>query len=136
MSSSRVLHLNAFLHDIGHHEAAWRLPESNPFDKRVVYSDDPSNASGNSAVTAGFGLTALVVGVAVVAALMIVDTLPRLEAGAGTTTALSVACAASLTLTSCGLLHATPVNAKPIANMAAPNALIATQRVFSEPFIT
>jgi FMN-dependent oxidoreductase (nitrilotriacetate monooxygenase family) len=26
------LHLNAFLHDIGHHEAAWRLPESKPFD--------------------------------------------------------------------------------------------------------
>jgi N-acetyl-S-(2-succino)cysteine monooxygenase len=32
MSSTRLLHLNAFLHDIGHHEAAWRLPESNPFD--------------------------------------------------------------------------------------------------------
>ncbi len=32
MSPSRLLHLNAFLHDIGHHEAAWRLPESNPFD--------------------------------------------------------------------------------------------------------
>ena len=32
MSESRSLHLNAFLHDIGHHEAAWRLPESNPFD--------------------------------------------------------------------------------------------------------
>jgi N-acetyl-S-(2-succino)cysteine monooxygenase len=32
MSTSRLLHLNAFLHDIGHHEAAWRLPESNPFD--------------------------------------------------------------------------------------------------------
>ena len=31
-SSSSSLHLNAFLHDIGHHEAAWRLPESNPFD--------------------------------------------------------------------------------------------------------
>ncbi|MEI9948514.1 MAG: LLM class flavin-dependent oxidoreductase [Pseudomonadota bacterium] len=25
------LHLNAFLHSVGHHEAAWRLPESNPF---------------------------------------------------------------------------------------------------------
>jgi FMN-dependent oxidoreductase (nitrilotriacetate monooxygenase family) len=24
------MHLNAFLHDIGHHEAAWRLPESDP----------------------------------------------------------------------------------------------------------
>jgi len=32
MSETRQLHLNAFLHDIGHHEAAWRLPESNPFD--------------------------------------------------------------------------------------------------------
>jgi FMN-dependent oxidoreductase (nitrilotriacetate monooxygenase family) len=32
MSETRRLHLNAFLHDIGHHEAAWRLPESNPFD--------------------------------------------------------------------------------------------------------
>ncbi|MCL2419402.1 MAG: LLM class flavin-dependent oxidoreductase [Conexibacteraceae bacterium] len=32
MSSTRLLHLNAFLHDIGHHEAAWRLPESNPYD--------------------------------------------------------------------------------------------------------
>jgi N-acetyl-S-(2-succino)cysteine monooxygenase len=30
--SVRLLHLNAFLHDIGHHEAAWRLPESNPLD--------------------------------------------------------------------------------------------------------
>src|ERR1700728_839017 len=30
--SSRLLHLNAFLHDIGHHEDAWRLPESNPLD--------------------------------------------------------------------------------------------------------
>jgi FMN-dependent oxidoreductase (nitrilotriacetate monooxygenase family) len=29
---ARLLHLNAFLHDIGHHEAAWRLPESNPLD--------------------------------------------------------------------------------------------------------
>jgi FMN-dependent oxidoreductase (nitrilotriacetate monooxygenase family) len=26
----RTLHLNAFLHSVGHHEAAWRLPESNP----------------------------------------------------------------------------------------------------------
>ncbi len=32
MSDTRTLHLNAFLHDIGHHEAAWRLPESNPLD--------------------------------------------------------------------------------------------------------
>lgn len=27
----RQLHLNAFIFDIGHHEAAWRLPESDPF---------------------------------------------------------------------------------------------------------
>jgi FMN-dependent oxidoreductase (nitrilotriacetate monooxygenase family) len=30
MSTDRKLHLNAFLHDVGHHEAAWRLPESDP----------------------------------------------------------------------------------------------------------
>ncbi len=30
MSSRRELHLNAFLMEAGHHEAAWRLPESNP----------------------------------------------------------------------------------------------------------
>ncbi|MFT3877356.1 MAG: LLM class flavin-dependent oxidoreductase [Propioniciclava sp.] len=29
-SSPRQLHLNAFLMEAGHHEAAWRLPESNP----------------------------------------------------------------------------------------------------------
>ena len=29
-SSSRQLHLNAFLMSTGHHEASWRLPESNP----------------------------------------------------------------------------------------------------------
>ena len=28
---SRRLHMNLFIHDIGHHEAAWRLPESRPF---------------------------------------------------------------------------------------------------------
>lgn len=28
---SRQLHLNAFVMDVGHHEAAWRLPESDPF---------------------------------------------------------------------------------------------------------
>src|SRR4051794_12271681 len=27
-SSPRQLHLNAFLHTVGHHESAWRLPES------------------------------------------------------------------------------------------------------------
>ncbi|MEV7629981.1 LLM class flavin-dependent oxidoreductase [Actinoplanes sp. NPDC089786] len=30
-SSRRKLHLNAFLMTVGHHEAAWRLPESDPF---------------------------------------------------------------------------------------------------------
>jgi FMN-dependent oxidoreductase (nitrilotriacetate monooxygenase family) len=30
-SSARQLHFNAFLMSSGHHEAAWRLPESNPF---------------------------------------------------------------------------------------------------------
>jgi len=30
MTTKRELHLNAFLMDVGHHEAAWRLPESNP----------------------------------------------------------------------------------------------------------
>ena len=29
--SGRPLHLNAFLMNVGHHEAAWRLPESDPF---------------------------------------------------------------------------------------------------------
>jgi len=31
MTSGKHLHLNAFLMGIGHHEAAWRLPESDPF---------------------------------------------------------------------------------------------------------
>jgi FMN-dependent oxidoreductase (nitrilotriacetate monooxygenase family) len=31
MPVGRQLHLNAFIHDVGHHEAAWRLPESDPF---------------------------------------------------------------------------------------------------------
>jgi len=33
MATTRVgrLHLNAFLMGVGHHEAAWRLPESDPF---------------------------------------------------------------------------------------------------------
>lgn len=30
MSTARKLHLNAFLMEAGHHEAAWRLPRSNP----------------------------------------------------------------------------------------------------------
>jgi FMN-dependent oxidoreductase (nitrilotriacetate monooxygenase family) len=30
MSRPGLLHLNAFLMSVGHHEAAWRLPESNP----------------------------------------------------------------------------------------------------------
>ncbi|MDB4975728.1 MAG: monooxygenase [Myxococcaceae bacterium] len=29
-NSRRQLHLNAFLHTVGHHESAWRLPESDP----------------------------------------------------------------------------------------------------------
>lgn len=31
MTRPGQLHLNAFLHDVGHHEAAWRLPESDPY---------------------------------------------------------------------------------------------------------
>jgi FMN-dependent oxidoreductase (nitrilotriacetate monooxygenase family) len=31
MTAQRQIHLNAFIHDVGHHEAAWRLPESDPF---------------------------------------------------------------------------------------------------------
>ena len=27
---TRQLHFNLFLHDTGHHEASWRLPESDP----------------------------------------------------------------------------------------------------------
>ncbi|MDQ1584607.1 MAG: hypothetical protein QOF36_2661, partial [Microbacteriaceae bacterium] len=30
VAPQRELHLNAFLMEAGHHEAAWRLPESNP----------------------------------------------------------------------------------------------------------
>ena len=30
------LHLNAFLMSVGHHEAAWRLPESDPFARLDV----------------------------------------------------------------------------------------------------
>jgi FMN-dependent oxidoreductase (nitrilotriacetate monooxygenase family) len=29
-TAKRQLHLNAFLHTVGHHEAAWRLPDSSP----------------------------------------------------------------------------------------------------------
>ena len=61
-----------------------------------------------------------------------VATMPRLAAGAGSALALSGARAASDTLIS-RVLHATAVNENPIANMAAPSALTATQRVFSEP---
>ena len=31
-----TLHLNAFLHTVGHHEAAWRLPESDPYAAHSV----------------------------------------------------------------------------------------------------
>ena len=30
MAAERLLHFNAFLMSRGHHEAAWRLPESDP----------------------------------------------------------------------------------------------------------
>ena len=30
MPAERLLHFNAFLMSCGHHEAAWRLPESDP----------------------------------------------------------------------------------------------------------
>ncbi|NUS00857.1 MAG: LLM class flavin-dependent oxidoreductase, partial [Kribbellaceae bacterium] len=33
---SRQLHLNAFLMSTGHHEASWRLPESDPFANTSV----------------------------------------------------------------------------------------------------
>src|SRR4051812_4009329 len=33
---TRTMHLNAFLMGVGHHEAAWRLPESNPRDAAEV----------------------------------------------------------------------------------------------------
>jgi FMN-dependent oxidoreductase (nitrilotriacetate monooxygenase family) len=31
VKDNAMLHLNAFLMDVGHHEASWRLPESNPY---------------------------------------------------------------------------------------------------------
>ncbi|RNM16620.1 LLM class flavin-dependent oxidoreductase [Nocardioides pocheonensis] len=36
MNDPRHLHLNAFLMGVGHHEAAWRLPESDPFANTEV----------------------------------------------------------------------------------------------------
>jgi FMN-dependent oxidoreductase (nitrilotriacetate monooxygenase family) len=36
MSGERQLHLNAFLMSTGHHEASWRLPESDPFTNTDV----------------------------------------------------------------------------------------------------
>ncbi|GAB3940593.1 hypothetical protein GCM10029976_058520 [Kribbella albertanoniae] len=33
---SKHLHLNAFLMSTGHHEASWRLPESNPFANTTI----------------------------------------------------------------------------------------------------
>src|SRR3954447_26102746 len=36
MSNPRHLVLNAFLMSVGHHEAAWRLPESDPFASSEV----------------------------------------------------------------------------------------------------
>ena len=41
MSGARQLHLNAFLMATGHHEASWRLPESDPLRRHGLahYSD-------------------------------------------------------------------------------------------------
>jgi FMN-dependent oxidoreductase (nitrilotriacetate monooxygenase family) len=36
MSVARQIHLNLFIHGVGHHEAAWRLPESDPFGNTDV----------------------------------------------------------------------------------------------------
>jgi FMN-dependent oxidoreductase (nitrilotriacetate monooxygenase family) len=36
MPLARQIHLNLFIHGVGHHEAAWRLPESNPFGNTDV----------------------------------------------------------------------------------------------------
>src|SRR6478735_11225548 len=57
---------------------------------------------------------------------------PKLAEGAGTLT-LSAARAASATLRSGAWLQATPAKEKPTANIAAANALTATQREFSMP---
>ena len=34
--SGKTFHINAFLMGVGHHEAAWRLPESDPFANTEV----------------------------------------------------------------------------------------------------
>jgi FMN-dependent oxidoreductase (nitrilotriacetate monooxygenase family) len=36
MPAPRQIHLNLFIHGVGHHEAAWRLPESSPFGNTDV----------------------------------------------------------------------------------------------------
>jgi FMN-dependent oxidoreductase (nitrilotriacetate monooxygenase family) len=36
MPVARQIHLNLFIHGVGHHEAAWRLPESDPFGNTDV----------------------------------------------------------------------------------------------------
>jgi FMN-dependent oxidoreductase (nitrilotriacetate monooxygenase family) len=36
MPAARSIHLNLFIHGVGHHEAAWRLPESNPLGNTDV----------------------------------------------------------------------------------------------------
>jgi FMN-dependent oxidoreductase (nitrilotriacetate monooxygenase family) len=36
MPAARQIHLNLFIHGVGHHEAAWRLPESDPFGNTDV----------------------------------------------------------------------------------------------------
>jgi len=66
------------------------------------------------------------------AALITLAMLLKLAAGAGTLT-LAAARSASATVMPRELLQATPANENPTANIAAPNALIATQRESSMP---
>ena len=49
----RQLHFNAFLMSSGHHEAAWRLPESNPFaNTDLAHWRELARIAEESAVTA------------------------------------------------------------------------------------
>ena len=69
---SRQIHLNAFLMSSGHHEAAWRLPESKPLDTvsiehyvklariaeagtfdSVFFADSPEDVEGAKAMCRG-----------------------------------------------------------------------------------
>jgi len=95
----------------------------------------PSLALSFVAALVAAGAAALGAAVATAAAFTTAATLPKLDAGAGTVLARSAARAASVTLTSRVLLQATPANENLIANIAAPSALTATHRVFSEPLI-